>query len=54
VKTRDDVERLKMDWIKDTIFDLEEVEGFEDHAEELLAFRKAERRAASDWRMGDG
>lgn len=40
VKTRDDVEHLKRDWLSDPCWDIEATEGFEEHREELSAFRK--------------
>lgn len=40
VKTAEDIERLKRSWERDPIWDIEDTEGFEDHREELLAFRK--------------
>ncbi len=44
--TREDVEKLKEDWLKDASFDLEEEEGFEEYKDELLAFRKEHE---ADW-----
>ena len=38
--TREEIEGLKRDWRSDPCWDLEGSEGFEDHHEELLAFRK--------------
>lgn len=38
-KTRDDVERLKKQWLKDGVFDLWEAVGFEDYFFELRAFQ---------------
>jgi len=38
-KTRDDVERLKKEWLKDGIWDLWETEGFEDYFFELRSFQ---------------
>jgi hypothetical protein len=40
MKTREEVEQLKADWLYDPCYDLETVEGFEDYKEELLAFSK--------------
>lgn len=37
--TREDVERLKENWLYDPIWDIEETEGFESFHDELLAFR---------------
>jgi hypothetical protein len=59
--TREDVERLKEQWLADPCFDLADAEGFEEHAEELRAYQAqqvaqwaeqvAERRRqlAIDW-----
>lgn len=45
-KTIEEVDALKLNWIKDPCWDIEETEGFEDHREELLAFRqKIEKEA---------
>lgn len=38
-KTRDDVERLKKQWLKDGVWDLWETEGFEDYFFELRCFQ---------------
>lgn len=38
-KTQDQINALKADWEKDPCWDIEATEGFEDHKEELLAFR---------------
>lgn len=38
-KTRDDVERLKKQWLKDGVWDLWEADGFEDYFFELRAFQ---------------
>lgn len=40
MKAVKDIEALKENWLKDPIWDIEKTEGFEDHTEELLAFRK--------------
>lgn len=37
--TQQEIQDLKHDWWADPIWDLEETEGFEDHREELLAYR---------------
>lgn len=39
-KSVEEVDALKLSWLKDPCWDIEETEGFEDHKEELLAFRK--------------
>lgn len=38
-KTRDEVERLKKQWLKDGVWDLWEAKGFEDYFFELRAFQ---------------
>lgn len=38
-KTRDDVERLKKQWLKDGVWDLWEADGFEDYFFELRCFQ---------------
>lgn len=37
--TREEVEKLKREWLQDAVWDIEDTEGFEEHKEELLAFR---------------
>lgn len=61
--SQEEIEKLKHDWKDDPIWDLEDEEGFENHREELLAFRhqceqqwakehKAKlERLAQDWGM---
>jgi len=39
-KTDEEIQALKDNWCKDPIWDIEYTEGFEDHFEDLLAFRK--------------
>lgn len=39
MKTQEEIEALKSNWIKDPCWDIEDTEGFEDHKEELLAYR---------------
>ncbi|MCX6217570.1 hypothetical protein [Spirosoma sp.] len=49
MKSPQDIEELKRDWRSDPCWDIEVTEGFEDHHDELLAYRKAheaERSAA--------
>ena len=43
-KTREEVEALKADWLKDPIWDIEDTEGFEDHHDELKAFHDQMRK----------
>jgi hypothetical protein len=40
--TREDVERLKQNWLKDPCWDIEDTEGFENFRDELFEYRKAE------------
>ncbi len=40
MKTPEEITYLKNDWLYDPCYDIEETEGFEDHKEELLAFKK--------------
>ena len=47
-RTFEDVKRLKNDWEKDPIFDLEETEGFEAHRDELLRHRIEKQRQWAD------
>ena len=39
-KTTKEIQALKDDWIKNPIYDIENVEGFSDHVEELLDFKQ--------------
>ena len=38
--TQDDIEKLKANWLKDPCWDIEDEDGFGEHREELLKFRK--------------
>lgn len=38
MKSIEEVEKLKKDWLQDPIWDIESTEGFEEHKEELTAF----------------
>ena len=38
--TQEQIEKLKADWRNDPCWDIEDTKGFEDHKEELLAYRK--------------
>jgi hypothetical protein len=40
MKTRIEIDKLKEQWKKDPDWDIECTEGFEDHVEELLSYRK--------------
>ncbi len=44
MREQNELEALKRNWEHDPCYDIEEAEGFEEHKEELLAFRK-EREA---------
>ena len=39
-KTQEEIQKLKDNWAADPCWDIETEEGFEDHFEELLTFRK--------------
>lgn len=45
IKTTAEVDALKQNWLNDPCWDIETTEGFEDHHDNLLAFR-LEREAA--------
>lgn len=40
MKSQEEIEALKRSWHRDPIWDIEETEGFEDHREELKAYRE--------------
>ena len=40
MKEPNELEALKRSWKRDPCFDIEDTEGFEEHREELLAYRK--------------
>lgn len=40
MKTEEEVRALKVNWQADPMWDIEDTEGFEEHREELLAFRQ--------------
>ena len=40
MKTQLEIDALKRSWQRDPCWDIEETEGFEEHKEELLTFRK--------------
>lgn len=40
MRTRNEIEALKLNWMYDPIWDIEETAGFEEYKDELLAFRK--------------
>lgn len=39
-KTREEIDRLKESWLKDPCWDIEDTPGFEEHGDDLLAYRK--------------
>jgi len=39
VKTRDEIDALKLNWRADPCWNIEDTEGFEDHRTELVAYR---------------
>jgi hypothetical protein len=45
VKTREEVESLKREWLKDGCWDIESTAGFEEYRDELLAFSKETQAA---------
>lgn len=51
--TREEIEKLKENWLQDPCWDIEDTEGFEEHREELASYRdlmKAQWKAASEKR----
>jgi len=40
-KSTEEIEKLKRNWLADPCWDIETTEGFEDHVEELLNFRRS-------------
>jgi ribosomal protein L37E len=44
-KSKFELQQLKESWLSDPVWDIEESEGFEEHKEELLQFRKQCERA---------
>jgi hypothetical protein len=43
---QEEIERLKRSWRNDPHWDIEDAEGFEDHRDELLAFRAGDQGEA--------
>lgn len=39
MKTKQDIENLKRQWLNDPCWDIEDTEGFEDYKKELLEYR---------------
>ncbi len=46
MKTRNEVERLKTEWLRDPYWAIEDTRGFEEHRVELLAYRLDAEEAA--------
>ena len=40
MKTQEEINELKRQWEQDPVWDIEDTEGFEDYASDLLAYRK--------------
>jgi hypothetical protein len=40
MKTREEVEKLKINWQKDPIWDIEDTDGFEEYRDELIEYHK--------------
>lgn len=56
MRTKEQIETLKANWLRDPCFDIESVPGFEEHREELRAWRREledsrERGVAHERRM---
>lgn len=47
-KTQEEIRLLKRDWKSDPCWEIEDTKGFEDHRDELLAFRKQKEQI---WEM---
>lgn len=45
-RTQEEIKKLKESWMHDPNWDIEDTEGFEDHVEELLNFR---RQTEEEW-----
>lgn len=50
-RTPEEIQKLKESWLRDPCWDIEDTEGFEDHKEELLAFRKQKKAEWEDKRI---
>lgn len=48
MKTRAEIDELIIAWRDDPAWELEETEGFEDHKDELLAFRL---KCEAEWKV---
>ncbi len=49
-QTPEEIQKLKESWLRDPCWDIEDTKGFEDHKEELLAFRKQKEAEWEDKR----
>ena len=47
MKTVEEIQQLKNEWRNDPIWDIEDTEGFEDHYDELLSYR---RKVQKKWK----
>ena len=43
IRSREEIEELKREWIKDPLWDIEDTEGFEAHVDELKAFHEHQK-----------
>lgn len=43
-KTREEIEHLKENWVRDVCWDIEATEGFEEHVDELKAFSEQKKK----------
>jgi hypothetical protein len=50
MRTQEEIQDLKNVWRNDPIWDIEDTEGFEDHYEELLAYRKRVQKKEAEQR----
>lgn len=51
MKTKEEIDELKSQWLADGIWDIEDTEGFEEHRKELLAFRIKHEKQMEGERM---
>jgi len=50
MKTREEVDALKLNWQRDPIWDIEDTEGFEEYRDELIEFHKTwSEKCQADW-----
>ena len=52
MKTKQELDALKVNWLADPCWDIEDTEGFEEHKTELLAWRIVYQRRQSDMEQG--